>query len=115
MQNQPLKSRDPFSEKELSSDLPDDFDLDSITKDKAIRLSSILSKQKPEITIRQPEEPAPSDYLVNSIHDLQLLFPELKEINPEQLTVSSANNVFWLLPLKIGYHRANSDLKDEKI
>jgi hypothetical protein len=66
-----------FLKKELSSDLPNDFDWTSITKDKAIRLSSILSKQKPEITIRQPKEPAPNDYLVNSIHDLQLLFPEL--------------------------------------
>ena len=82
-----------FLKKELSSDLPDDFDWDSITKDKAIRLSSILSKQKPEITIRKPEDPVPSDYLINSIHDLQLLFPELKGIDPEQLTVSSANNI----------------------
>ena len=82
-----------FLKKELSSDLPNDFDWTSITKDKAIRLSSILSKQKPEITIRQPKEPAPNDYLVNSIHDLQLLFPELKEIDPAQLTVSSANNI----------------------
>ena len=82
-----------FLKTELSSDLPDDFDWTSITKDKAIRLSSILSKQKSEITIRQPEEPTPNDYLVNSIHDLQLLFPELKGIDPEQLIVSSANNI----------------------
>lgn len=82
-----------FLQKSLSADLPQDFDWTTITKDKAIRLSSILSNQKPEIIIRQPEEPAPSDYLVNSIHDLQLLFPELKEIDPAQLTVSSANNI----------------------
>lgn len=104
-----------FLKKELSSDLPDDFDLDSITKDKAIRLSSILSKQKPEITIRQPEEPAPSDYLVNSIHDLQLLFPELKEINPEQLTVSSANNVSGYYLSKLDTTEQILDLKDENM
>lgn len=104
-----------YLKKELSSDLPDDFDLDSITKDKAIRLSSILSKQKPEITIRQPEEPAPSDYLVNSIHDLQLLFPELKEINPEQLTVSSANNVSGYYLSKLDTTEQILDLKDENM
>lgn len=102
-----------FFQKELSADLPEDFNWTAITKDKAIRLSSILSNQKPEITIRQPEEPAPSDYLVNSIHDLQLLFPELKEIDPAHLTVSSANNIS-------NYHLAKLDtveqvlgLKDE--
>ena len=104
-----------FLKKELSSDLPDDFDLDSITKDKAIRLSSILSKQAPEIMIRQSEEPAPSDYLINSIHDLQLLFPELKGIDPEQLTVSSANNISGYYLSKLDTTEQILDLKDENM
>ena len=102
-----------FLKTELSSDLPDDFDWTSITKDKAIRLSSILSKQKSEITIRQPEEPTPNDYLVNSIHDLQLLFPELKGIDPEQLIVSSANNISGYYLPNLDSIVAGSGIKEE--
>ncbi len=102
-----------FLKKELSSDLPDDFDWDSITKDKAIRLSSILSKQKPEITIRKPEEPVPSDYLINSIHDLQLLFPELMRIDPDQLTVSSVNNISNYYLSKLDTIEQVLDIKEE--
>lgn len=102
-----------FLQKELSADLSEDFNWTAITKDKAIRLSSILSNQKPEITIRQPEEPAPSDYLVNSIHDLQLLFPELKEIDPAQLTVSSANNISNYYLAKMDTIEQVLNIKDE--
>lgn len=102
-----------FLRKSLSVYLPKDFDWTTITKDKAIRLSSILSNQKPVITIRLPEEPAPSDYLVNSIHDLQLLFPELKEIDPAQLTVSSANNISNYYLAKMDTIEQVLNIKDE--
>ena len=82
-----------FLKKKLSTMMPTDFNWSALTKNKAIRLSSILSEQPPEIIIRKADDPVPNDYLTNSIRDLQLQFPVIKNIDPTQLTVSSASNL----------------------
>ena len=68
-------------------------DLNDLRKDTAIRLMQQINQAAPAPVYSQDGSDLPNDYLRNSIRDLKLLYPELKDVDEERLTSESANNI----------------------
>jgi len=77
----------------LSKEQRERINPDTLMKDEAIRLMQLLNTTKPVPEYTADPADKPNDYLLNSIRDLKIIYPELKDIQEEKLSSASANNI----------------------